>query len=45
MRQPNNASTEGRSQQDDHLDEVEKLLAGDDDVNMPAILTQDSKGG
>ena len=31
--------------QDDHLDEVEKLLAGKDGVNMPAILTRDSKGG
>jgi hypothetical protein len=30
---------------DDGFDEEEKLLAGKHDVNMPALLTRDVKGG
>ncbi len=30
---------------DDGYDDEEKLLAGNQDVNMPALLTRDVKGG
>lgn len=30
---------------DDGFEEEEKLLAGQHDVNMPALLTRDVKGG
>jgi hypothetical protein len=30
---------------DDHLEDEEKILAGRDDVNIPALLTKDVPGG
>jgi hypothetical protein len=34
-----------RGQITDHLEEEEKVLAGRQDVNMPALLTKDVPGG
>ena len=34
-----------RETHDDGFDEEEKLLAGQHDVNMPALLTRHVKGG
>ncbi|HVY14049.1 MAG TPA: hypothetical protein VHB27_02390 [Rhodopila sp.] len=34
-----------KTNQDDGYEDEEKLLAGHHDVNMPALLTRDVKGG
>jgi hypothetical protein len=34
-----------RGQRDEPMDDEEKILAGRPDVNMPALLTRDVKGG
>jgi hypothetical protein len=36
---------QGRSQTKDALDDEEKILAGQYDVDYPAMLTRDSQGG
>jgi len=39
------AEQDHQAAHEDALDEEEKLLAGRHDVNMPALLTRDVKGG
>jgi len=34
-----------KSTQAEHMEEEEKILAGRDDVNLPALLTKDVQGG
>jgi hypothetical protein len=36
---------EQNAHRDEALDEEEKILSGHPDVNMPALLTRDVKGG
>ena len=38
-------SVRKRAPSDQPMDEEEKVLAGDPDANMPALLTQDVPGG
>jgi len=41
----NEGSTAQRGRDDDLVQDEEKILAGRDDVNMPALLTKDVPGG
>jgi hypothetical protein len=34
-----------KEQDDDRMEDEEKILAGRDDVNIPALLTKDVPGG
>jgi hypothetical protein len=34
-----------RQERDDHMEDEEKIIAGRNDVNYPALLTKDVPGG
>ena len=42
---PSLEPTSDSVQREEIMDDEEKILSGRDDVNMPALLTKDVKGG